>query len=68
MMWDLRGESSHGGVQHCNESIALICQKENTEVVEQVCAVGEDGEQPIDGVLINALREEQAMAPRSPRE
>ena len=44
--------------QHRDESVAPICQRKDTGFVEDGSSVGDGGEQPIDVVLIDALREE----------
>ena len=35
-----------------------MCQRENAEIVEDFCSVGEGGKQPLEVVLVDALREE----------
>ena len=44
--------------QHCHKSVASVRQRENAEGVEDLCSVGDGGEQPVQVVLVGALREE----------
>ena len=44
--------------QHHDEAIASIGQRKNAEFVESVPSVGDAGEQPLEIVLVDALREE----------
>ena len=44
--------------QHCHKSFASIRQGEDAECIEDVCSVGGGGEQPLEVVFVDALREE----------
>ena len=47
------------GCQHCDEVGASICQGESAECVKDARYVGDCGKQPVEVVLIDALREER---------
>ena len=44
--------------QHCDEPVVPICQRKDAEFVEDVLSVGDRGKEPIEVVLVHALREE----------
>ena len=44
--------------QHRDETVALVRQRKNVESVEDVLSVWDDGEKPVDVVLVDPLREE----------
>ena len=53
--WD-KGSPGAGPARH--ESVVSMCQRKNTESVADVRSVGDAGEQPLDLILVNTLREE----------
>ena len=44
--------------QHRDKSVTLVCEEKGAERVEDVCSVEYAGEQPLDLVLTDTLREE----------
>ena len=44
--------------QHCDEAIVLVCQRKDTEFVNNAPSVGDSGEQPVKVVFVDTLREE----------
>ena len=56
--WVLGAEVVPNWCQHCDEVIAPVRQRKNTELVEDVLPVGDGGEKPVKVFLVYALREE----------
>ena len=56
--WILGTEVVADWCQHCDESVAPIRQRKNTEFVEDVLSVGDGGEKPVEVRFVNALGEE----------
>jgi hypothetical protein len=56
--WILRSKIVSEGRQHGDEVGASICQRKGTKLVEDARSVGDRGKQPVEVVLVDALREE----------
>src|ERR1700753_2013876 len=52
--------------QHRDEAVDPMCQRKNTELIEDVLSVGDRGKQPVEVLLVDTLREKRDDSQKFP--